>query len=477
MTRPSYIAHEVTGAPEDIALLRRFHDEVYRAQFPDRNEQESVENMEEYLHRKAEGWYLNNNYHILLYLDAGAPVAGSIVDYLCDANTGVIEFLVVSPSHRRSGIGRRLLQWSEDALNEDSRRAGHGGWAYLIAEMNDPFKSHDLADSMDPFERSVVWHRWGFHKIRFPYVQPSLSPDKQPVRNLLLMCKPAPSRASDTMPARTLQDAVYGYARWAMRIDDPGANEECQQMARHLAGKDEIGLIPLGTYVGAANGHRLALTDIAAHGRGELDAVLDIYAREFGAGPTCIPRDLFAQFVTGPRDEARFDYHLFSIRLPSESSPRGMASFFTLPGAGFGGYIAFDPSIRGQGYLADVVTAIERTMVADHRGARGWYGECEPSSRAVPVFRKQGFHELDVIYRQPPLHGQSPYAFADAPTLRLIYKEFGENFEPPRLTVEHFLRSLCWIYQVVYRISVPQATDYYRDLETQLRRTELVPWK
>ncbi len=146
--------------------------------------------MERYLQLKDEGWYQKNNYHILLYLDNGTPIGASIIDYLSVPNVGVIEFLVVSSSLRQSGLGTQLLHWTEDTLDEDSRRAGYNGWAYIIAEMNDPFKLYDLTDSMDPFQRSLIWQRWGYKKIRFPYVQPSLSPDKKPVRNLLLMCKP-----------------------------------------------------------------------------------------------------------------------------------------------------------------------------------------------------------------------------------------------------------------------------------------------
>lgn len=469
----------MTAAPQDILLLQQFYTTSYLHEFPDPNERESVENMKQYLLLKVGGWYQNNNYHILLYLDNATPVAGAIIDYLAEPNVGVIEFLVVSSSLRRSGLGTQLLRWAEGVLNDDSRRAGCHGWTYIVAEMNDPFKSHavvDVVDSMDPFERSLIWHRWGFQKIRFPYIQPSLSREQIPVRNLLLMCKAGPSSAPGVIPSGTLRNTIYGYARWAMRIDSPDDNDECREMARYLAGRGEVGLIPLATYAGTPDNRRLAYADLSAEGLAELDAVLDIYVREFGEGPISLPRDLFKQLLISNRTEARsHDYHLLSIMLKSEGQPRGMASFFTFPGAGFGGYIVLDPSMRGKGYLPEVITTIERQMVLDRRGARGWYGECAPAGSNALIFGKQGFHEANIVYRQPPLY--SSYSIEDAPILRLIYKEFGEVFEPPKLTTEDFLRALCWIYQVVYRIDQPEASEYYQDVRRQTQENEYIVWK
>ena len=478
MAQHPYIAHEVTSSPQDIALLRQFYNSIYVLEFPDPNEQESLENMEWYLELKAEGWYQENNYHILLYLDKGTPIAGSIIDYLAEPNVGVIEFLVVSSSLRHTGLGKQLLQWTEDTLNEDSRHAGYNGWTYVIAEMNDPFKSHDLADSMDPFERPLIWHRWGYKKIQFPYVQPSLSPEKKPVRNLLLMCKPGALSNPNAIPSTILRNAVYGYARWAMRIDNPDDNNECREMARYLASHGEVGLVPLETYVGAANGRRLAFADLTVGSLDELDAVLDIYAQEFSEGPTSFPRDLFKQSLISNRDQAKFyGYHLFSIKTNPEGLPQGMASFFTFPGAGFGGYIVFDPSIREKGHLSEVITAIERSMIIDKRGAQGWYGECDPADGTAPIFKKKGFYEADIIYRQPPLYGQPPYTIKDAPVLHLMYKEFGEIFEPPRLTAGDFLSALNWIYRVVYRIDQPEASEYYQDVRRQTQGDDFVKWE
>jgi GNAT superfamily N-acetyltransferase len=478
MTLNPYTSHEVTASPQDIVLLRQFYRDIYVPEFPDPNERESVENMERYLQLKAEGWYGRNNYHILLYLDQGIPVAGSISDYLEKPNAGVIEFLVIKSPFRQRRLGAALLQWTEDMLHRDSLHAGYSGWDYVVAEMNDPFKLVELADSMDPFQRSMIWHRWGYKKISFPYIQPALSPDKEPVRNLLLVCKTRASSITSTISSNILRDIVSEYARWAMRIDNPDDNEECREMTRYLEKSRDIGLVSLAEYIGDASVLRLTFADLTSEHPDELDAVLDVYANELSDGPTSVPRDLFKQALMSYVPEGNpFDYHLLSIKTANTAPPKGMASFFTFPGAGFGGYIVFDPAVRGKGYLSEVITHVERHMVMDKKGARGWYCECDPAGSTATIFRKRNFYEVDIIYRQPPLYGQPHYAVEAAPVLHLMYKEFGENFEPPRIPTTEFLDALNWIYRVVYQIDDPEASEYHQHVRRQMAGEEFIRWR
>lgn len=50
-------------------------------------------------------------------------------------------------------------------------------------------------------------------------------------------------------------------------------------------------------------------------------------------------------------------------------------------------------------------------------------------------------------------------------------------FSPPRVTAEDLLQALRWIYLVVYGIDHPEESEYYRDVEQQLRGHSLVAWK
>ena len=96
---------ELSNRDEDFAILERFYRDLYVSEFPDPDERESLANMKEYLRLKAQGWYRDNNYHLLIALDAGRPCGAAISDYLAEANAGAIEFLVVDPLQRGSGLG------------------------------------------------------------------------------------------------------------------------------------------------------------------------------------------------------------------------------------------------------------------------------------------------------------------------------------------------------------------------------------
>ena len=67
---------ELSAAPDDLILLRRFYQDVYVFEFPDADERESLENMERYLELKRQGWYGENSYHVVLVLDTDGTVIG-----------------------------------------------------------------------------------------------------------------------------------------------------------------------------------------------------------------------------------------------------------------------------------------------------------------------------------------------------------------------------------------------------------------
>jgi GNAT superfamily N-acetyltransferase len=181
---------DLTDSRADRALLRRFYDDVYTPEFPDPDEKESLANIERHLELKAEGWYGDNAYHVVVVESGGAIVAGAIADYLVEPNAGAMEFLVVTPSSRGQGLGRRLLDWTEALIAADAQRAGRPGPDFIVAEINDPFRVDLAADNLDPFLRARVWGGWGYRKLDFPYVQPALSEAQRPVHHLMLAVKP-----------------------------------------------------------------------------------------------------------------------------------------------------------------------------------------------------------------------------------------------------------------------------------------------
>ena len=202
---------DITDDPEDLDRLSRFYEGLYIAGFPDPNERESLANMKRYLKRKREGWYGKNHYHIILALEGERTVAASVSDYLAVPNCGIIEFLLVDETMRGSGLGSRLHAATLEAFNADARRAGRSGVDGIVIELNDPFRVAPQNDNYDPFERALIWDRWGYGRLCFPYVQPALSDEQEPVRCLLLGMLPIAPQFRREVPSSLVCDVLSGF--------------------------------------------------------------------------------------------------------------------------------------------------------------------------------------------------------------------------------------------------------------------------
>jgi GNAT superfamily N-acetyltransferase len=466
---------DLTASGADRALLRRFYDGVYAPEFPDPDEKESLANIERHLALKAEGWYGDNAYHVIVAESEGAVVAGAITDYLVEPNAGVMEFLVVTPGSRGQGLGRRLLDYAEASIAADARRAGRPALDFIVAEINDPFRVDLAADNLDPFLRARVWGGWGYRKLDFPYVQPALSEAQQPVHHLMLAVKPLVDAYAGALPAPRLLDTVRAYLRWAMRIREPDRNAEYGAMREHLAARDRVPSIPLARYVGRDPAAPLAVHEISGEGP-DLDGVLAVYASAFPPGPTAVDPATFRRAVAGRAGLAPgVRYHLWALREAPGAPVGGMASFFSLPGSGFGSYLALGAPLRGRGRLRSVVARIEEQMRRDGTGARGWLIECEPEGEALRIFGRLGFREVALDYRQPPLPGHGE----EAPRLALAYKEFGGVYAAAHLGRDELREAMRSVFAVVYGIDTPERHPLLAAVEAQMGAwpTPAVEWR
>lgn len=444
--------------------------------FPDEDERESLENIEAYLRFKFDGRYGANNYHVIVACDGDKPIAGSIFDYLVEANAGVIEFLLVTPGQREHGLASRLLSETELALAADAKRAGRK-LDWIAAELDDPFRVSLTECDFDPFTRVSIWRRWGYRMLDFRYIQPALSPEKSPATTLLLAAKTLSSDFVVCIPAARVLSFLREYMVWAMRIEKPATDAVYRDMAERLnAAGPSITLMDLGDYVGVADrGSRLRIEEVASPDDPEFTAATDVYTAVFTDPATAIPPAEFRQTVTREGIlEASGHYHLWSIYRPGDTRCEGMASFFTLRTAGFGGYLGLISPLRGAGQLSYLLARIERQMVEDVTGARGWYVECAGQlDRDIFVKPRFGFHELDVPYTQPAGAGMSVLA---AERLHLLYKPFGRVYEPPELSATQFLDAMREIITVVYGVQDTESSQTYRQLQQSLVGRERVPF-
>jgi hypothetical protein len=210
----------------------------------------------------------------------------------------------------------------------------------------------------------------------------------------------------------------------------------------------------------------------------DVAAITRIYAEEYHAGPGSIDASLFAEGLRSGHFRGRpFAYHLVAVRTAPDGPVAGMASFFTFPGAGFGGYVVFSRTMRGHGYLDDYLAGVEAIMQRDGLGARGWFIECDPVDGTRPIFLRKGFHEVAITYRQPPIWARED-ADGATPLLHLLYRAFGGG-EPPPLRKDEVLNALRWIFGDLYRVPDVETSPFYRDIANELAALpgETVPWR
>lgn len=433
------VFRELTAEPTDLALLETFYETLYVSEFPDPDERESLENMVDYLRRKAQGWYGANNYHIVLSIVDGEIMAGAIADYLAEPRAGVIEFLVVSPASRGTGLGKRLLTQVETLLDTDSL----GRLRCVVAEVNDPLVSPPEGDNLNPVTRALIWHRWGYRGLDFPYVQPPLSPEHTAVGTLILICKPVRDSWAAGVPATVVVLIVREYLRWAMRFEEPERCTEFRAMRDHLAHHEWVGHLALDRYTGTL----LDVHAVESPGEPDFEAAMKLYRKAFPPGPLSVPESGFGRALKQPR------YHLWTVREGGDVT--GFVSFFTLSCAGFLGYVA----LTGEsGRFRELAAHIETQLLADAPGVRGWYAEVGPDTALAP-FLHLGFRDLDVDYRQPTADGEAP--------ARLVYKPMGRVYTTPVLPRADLLNDVADLLRDVYRVPAPRTHPTYTRLERE----------
>lgn len=439
---------ELDASAEGLAALRRFYRVLYVREFPDPHERESLANMERYLELKARGWYGANSYHVMLMRQNGEVVGGSVFDYLAKPNAGVIEFLFTRPARRRRGLGRALLDATSRVLERDARSANGKPLRAIVAEMNDPFRPVETPDNMDPFQRAEIWGKWGFGRLEFPYVQPALSRRQQPVECLALMARlrgGAPMKVS----ADWVMDVIGEYMRWAMRIARPFDNAQYRDMARFARRHPEVALVPLERYVGRGCALPLRIEPIHA-GHPHFRPALRMLEKEIAVAGRLASEAEFRRALQGR------GYHLWSLRLPGARGPLGVASFFTLPRAGFGGYIVLGAKLRSKGVLRPLLARIEERMIKDAKHAHGWFIECD--RRSMRPFVAVGFRKVEVDYRPPRVGAAGP---EKPERLELLYKSFGWS-PASGLTCSFVLACVADILRHVYGVRSPRQHACYR---------------
>jgi hypothetical protein len=467
------VIQDLSSSPEDVDRLARFYDELYVASFPDANERESLANMKRYLELKSQGWYGRNCYHIMLGLEADKVVAASVSDYLAKPNCGVIEFILVGQLSQGRGNGKTMHAATIAALTADARRAGRDDIDGIVIELNDPFQVAPQNDNYDPFERAMIWSGWGYGRLCFPYVQPALSSEQEPVTCLLLAIKPIAAQLQHEVPSAQVRDIVHEYLRWAMRIKRPARDPTFAAMKRFLSTRATIDVEPLSIYVGRDPDKPLAIRPIKEVGDPSFKIATDIYARAFPPGPTVIDVRMFEHALQWSVGQKNMHYHLWALSDRPDGPIAGMASFFVFPRFGFGGYAALEPPLKGTGRIRMIIKRAEEQAIREEANAKDYYIECVPNSPQEAIFRKIDFEPVPVRYCQPPTADDEKFGNGTGPELTLLRKRLGCDYGRTPFSADDFLEDLKVWLAAVYRLSDPEASHTFQIARSTVARLRL----
>jgi hypothetical protein len=115
--------HELGQGLGDRALLRRFQA-LLRAVQQDRGRLAPLPPLEDRLLRPVPERTGHDAFHVIVALDAGRLVGGTVSTYLAGANAAHLHALAVDGRRRVPDVRRLLLARTEAVLRADARRAG-----------------------------------------------------------------------------------------------------------------------------------------------------------------------------------------------------------------------------------------------------------------------------------------------------------------------------------------------------------------
>jgi GNAT superfamily N-acetyltransferase len=155
----------------DRELLERFYREVYLPAFATQRE-------------PIDAWHAalagERGYALTIRVALeGSEIRGGIAYELYPrSRCGLVTYMVVAPSARRSGLGRELQMAATRELRDRGALA-------VFGEVNDPRSSHDGESADEAWTRLERNQRWGARVVDVRYVQPDLGHGRD--RGLLLI--------------------------------------------------------------------------------------------------------------------------------------------------------------------------------------------------------------------------------------------------------------------------------------------------
>ncbi|WP_128544117.1 hypothetical protein [Larkinella soli] len=224
--------------PADLHLHTELIDEFFRlyedpSNFPDPDEREEPV----FIRERIEEGTDDPHTHLMAYRLVGPSgekkfVGGCIVEFYPDSACGLVTYLFVDKAYRGIPIGAGREKVAESLIRSERGLAGlvtffanqyNQPVRAVLFESNNPFDTPPEQDSMPPAKRLRFFSRMGARRIDFDYIQPPLGDDKGLVTNLYLLCFPALTGLSDSIPVETVISFVMELAKSLDRNKEPGS--------------------------------------------------------------------------------------------------------------------------------------------------------------------------------------------------------------------------------------------------------------
>jgi hypothetical protein len=172
---------DVRDPAERRALCVDFFERVYRPAFPRRDETENPDDWLPLL--ESDPPPPAPTLHVIVARQGIEIVAGILIEYFRASRSALVTYLAVAPSARRSGMARRLLLDAIGRVTNDN-----GGVRPLVyAEVERPEAQINEADRRVAVQRAAIIAALGGRRVCTTYIQPRLGPDKNPVKDLMLV--------------------------------------------------------------------------------------------------------------------------------------------------------------------------------------------------------------------------------------------------------------------------------------------------
>jgi hypothetical protein len=193
---------DITEPATRRALCLNFFEQVYQPAFPRPDETETPDDWLSLIN--SDPVPPSPVLHVIVARrssNGGKILAGILIEYYRQSRAALVTYIAVDPNQRQNGLARRLLR---DAIARVTIDNG-GVRPPIFAEVERPDAQHNEGERLMAEKRAAIIDALGGRRIQVDYIQPRLGPEKQPVKDLMLVLLIPDGPRIDSLPTETIR--------------------------------------------------------------------------------------------------------------------------------------------------------------------------------------------------------------------------------------------------------------------------------